>query len=423
MRKWLPVLAVVAQCLALAQEPNDSKSWHLSGFGTLGLTHSDTSYAQYRGGAQQSNGIVNEWSFKNETVLGVQGSISPTPDIDLTVQLLSRHNYKNNYDPQLDWAYVAWRATPSLTLRAGRFITPMLMVSDYRNVNYSNPWIRPPLEVYGLLTLNNVDGVDVLHRGTLGDMTYALQGFWGKYDLYINTARLIDYHRMIGFNATLQRDPWMIRLAYMNSDHSLTASDGTKMNSMRSQIGAPGCGGPGCGVVYPGYPELAEQFDVEHKPFRVVSLGGSYDDGKWLLQSEYAYRYNGNSQVSSGSAWYLSVGRRFDDWLPYAVIARHRANTREYVLQPAPAFANRAPLVVRNSSTDQSSFSLGVRRELGKHAAIKFQYDWLKPERGRFEGTFGNGNLLPINTALPAGKRLSDFGAVHIMAVSLDFIF
>ncbi|MFC4158622.1 hypothetical protein [Chitinimonas lacunae] len=419
MGKWLSLITLVVQSAVCAE---DTERWRLGGFGTLGITHSDTPYAQYRGSAQQSNGIFKEWSFKNETVLGVQGSVSPLDSLDLTIQLLSRHNYKNNFDPQLDWAYIAWRARPSLTLRAGRFITPMLMVSDYRNVNYSNPWIRPPLEFYGLLTLNNVDGVDALYRGNLGEMTYALQGFWGKYDLYINTARLIEYHRMIGFNATLQRDPWMVRLAYMDSDHSLADSNGNKMNISRAQIGPPGCGGLGCERVYPGFARLAEQFDVEHKPFRVLAIGGSYDDGKWLIQSELAYRDNGDSQVASGSAWYLSVARRLGDWLPYAVVARHKANTREYILQPSPEFANRPALVLRNSSTDQSSLSIGLRRELGKHAAIKFQHDWLKPEHGRYTSTFGNGNLLP-NSALPPNTRLSDFGSVRIIAVSLDFIF
>ncbi|QDQ27755.1 hypothetical protein FNU76_16140 [Chitinimonas arctica] len=419
---WLLVLALHG--LAHADEP--TTAWKFSGFGTLGLTQHNSDHASYRSNAQQANGIANEWSLKNDTVLGVQTRYQASDTVDFTLQLLSRHGPRNNFDPQVDWAYMAWHVTPSLNLRAGRFIAPVLMASDYRNVNYSNPWIRPPLEVYGLLTLNNVDGIDAIYRGSLGKLTYALQPFLGQFKLPLGAGRSIHYHRMRGINSSLQAEDWMFRLAYMKSDHSLVDEFGIPYRVLRSQIAAPACGlagrpGPGCETVYPGYAAVAQALDVEHKRSNVLAVGGSYDDGDWVVQGEFVRRMAG-SVVASGQSWYVGAGRRIGEWMPYAVLARHWADTQQYVLKPAAAYAGRPDRVVRNSSTDQSSISIGLRRELGRNLAIKGQIDWLKPEPGRYGGTFGNGNLFP-NVPPPTGKFLSEYGAIRVMTVSLDFMF
>ncbi|MFC4159278.1 porin [Chitinimonas lacunae] len=434
MNKSACLLLVLLQAVALAEE-SPASDFRISGFGTLNLSRHDSEHATLRTAAQQANGVSDKWSFKNDTVLGVQTRYRPRENLDFTLQLLSRHNHKNNFDPQVDWAYVAWRATPALSLRAGRFITPMLMASDYRNVNYSNPWIRPPLEVYGLLTLNNVDGIDAIYKGVMGGMSYVVQPFMGKFELHINNNGIVNYHRMAGINFTLQGEETLFRVAYMDSTHSLENQFGV-FNVNRSQINAPGCGGgppgppmpgvpvipgPGCEVVYPGYTEVANRLDVDRKRFDVFTVGGSYDNGSLLLQAEYVKRMTG-SQVASADAWYVGAGYRFGNFLPYAIVSRHKSDTDQYILAPAPAFSSRPPLVLRNSSTDQSSVSLGLRYDLRKNVALKFQYDWLKPEPGRYGGTFGNGNLFPI-VPPPQGKFLSEYGTVHVAAFSVDFVF
>lgn len=437
MHKTACLLFALLQAAAWAADDGSggANDFKISGFGTLNLSRHDSPHATLRTTAQQTNGIEGDkWSFKNDTVLGLQTRYRPHQDLDFTLQLLSRHNYKNNFDPEIDWAYVAWRVTPSLSVRGGRFITPMLMASDYRNVNYSNPWIRPPLEAYGLLTLNNVDGIDALYKGTMGSMSYVVQPFFGKFELHINNNGIVNYHRMGGVNFTVQGEETLFRVAYMDSTHSLENQSGV-FNVNRSQINAPGCGpggptppgvpgipGPGCEVVYPGYTSVANDLDVDHKRFNVFTVGGSYDNGSLVLQGEYVKRITG-SQVASADAWYLSAGYRIGNFMPFAVVSKHKADTKQYVLAPSPAFPDRPPLILSNSSTDQSSISVGLRYDIRKNVALKFQHDWLKPEKGRYGGTFGNGNLFPVVPPPLGGRFLSEYGNVRVTALSIDFVF
>ncbi len=53
-------------------------------------------------------------------------------------------------------------------MRLGRLPLPVFLVSDFRQVGYANTWIRPPIEVYGQVPLDNVDGLDVLYNGERG---------------------------------------------------------------------------------------------------------------------------------------------------------------------------------------------------------------------------------------------------------------
>lgn len=429
MRPAVLLLALLMPWLARAADGADDgreDALRLSGFGSVVASRHDSAHALLRTTAQQSRGAADDWTLRNDSVLGLQARWRPHDDVDLTLQLLSRHNWKNNFDPQIDWAYVAWRPMPGLSLRAGRFIAPLLMVSDARNVNYANPWVRPPLEVYGLLTLNNVDGVDAIWKGALGDWTWAVQPFAGRFKLKINNNATVDYHRMAGVNASLQSDALMLRAAFFDSSHSLENAAGV-FNVFRAQIAAPGCGappgtpGPGCETVYPGFADIANRLDVDRKRFDVATVGATWDDGRWLLQAEYVRRMTG-SVVASGRAWYVSAGHRFGTWMPYVVVSRHRSDTERWTLAPAPAYATRAPLVLGNSATDQSSVSLGLRWDPRRNIALKVQYDRLRPEPGRFGPTHGNGNLQPL-VLPPAGRFLSDYGAVRMLAVSLDFVF
>jgi hypothetical protein len=114
---------------------------------------------------------------------------------------------------------------------------------------------------------------------------------------------------------------------------------------------------------------------------------------------------------------YVTYGRRFGNFMPYLTAAIHRVDSPQSTDQ-IPAVGPFAPLAagvneaIANSS-DQNSYSAGMRYELPSFsvvqgALLKLQYD-------RIDTDGGPGNL---NLTTP------DFdGAVDMIGLSFDFIF
>ena len=60
------------------------------------------------------------------------------------LQLLSKKTLENTYRPTVQWAYLDWQASRDLNLKLGRTVSPIFLLSDYSNLNYSQTMARPP---------------------------------------------------------------------------------------------------------------------------------------------------------------------------------------------------------------------------------------------------------------------------------------
>ena len=145
---------VIAAALGLAgllgaQSALAEVTYGFSGFGTLGATHSDTREADYRGSILQPNGPGNSGStmFGVDTKLGVQGTANFGSGLTGTVQVIADHRADNSYRPEFEWANFKYQVNDNWYVRAGRVVVPVFMLSDFRNVGYSQINVRPPYEV------------------------------------------------------------------------------------------------------------------------------------------------------------------------------------------------------------------------------------------------------------------------------------
>jgi hypothetical protein len=53
-------------------------------------------------------------------------------------------------------------------------VLPINMLSEYRNVGYSLPFMRYPVELYGSILLTNFDAGDVTYASHFGSLTHTL---------------------------------------------------------------------------------------------------------------------------------------------------------------------------------------------------------------------------------------------------------
>jgi len=173
--------AIAASMLVLGMAANADATIDqyvtFSGFGTLGIVHSDYSDADFTGNVVQPRGAgySSSWSPTLDSDLGVQANLTLTDALSNVVQVLSRDDANGNFKPDIEWANLKYDITSDFSVRVGRILLPTFQRSDVQNVGYALPWVRIPLEINYTDSATRSDGIDVLYRVQTGAATQNLQ--------------------------------------------------------------------------------------------------------------------------------------------------------------------------------------------------------------------------------------------------------
>lgn len=438
----------ISTCLlALFSTASMASDFSFSGFGTISAVKTNNSDVEFIQNNRLPSGASDDWEFDNDTVLGLQGQYKFNDQWSAVVQLLSRRNEKNNFDPQVDWAYIKYNPEPNLSFRLGRFISPVFLASDNRNVGFSNIWVRPPIDIYSQSTINNIDGADVTYRGYFGDFDYSIQAYVGGYTLDFPGGGDIEFHHMAGLVGTLSYDSWTFRLAYMNADHSNHNSDGVVPDpNIFMVVTDDGLGfnvtpdeaclfaenGESCADVITNLQSNIDYVKRSHRPFNLTNAAVVYDNGEYFAQGEFMHRRSA-SALSDAIGAYLTLGMRIGDFSPYVSYSFGKTlkETRYFELTPeykaaVDAGVIAAGLDVANdytvsafnfTSNKQNTLTAGVRYDFAPNMALKLQVDKFRPLEHDDRDSYGNG--LIVN-----GPLLSSLDRnVYVTTVSFDFIF
>lgn len=406
-------LALCSAACAQASEADtdidiDQPMFSFGGYGTAGVAHSSESRADYTSYFLKPSGAgySRSWSADVDSRLGAQVSANINPQLSAVVQIVSEQRYDNTYTPILEWANVKYKVTPDLSIRVGRIALSTFLAADYRKVGYAIPWVRTPVEVYGMVPISNSDGVDVSYRLYAGNLTNTLKASYGKSDVKFAGDNIAQVKNMWGVSNTVEHGAASVRFSYLQS--SLNVDYAQPFFNAFRQFGAQGV-------------SLADTYDVDNKAITVISLGGSYDPGKWFAMAEWA-RSHTRSIFGDKTAWYVSSGYRFGRFTPYITYAQVKANSRTYdpglntaMLPPASAGVAMSLNASLNSLLEaipvQKTISIGGRWDLMKNVALKLQYDHIRLGAG------SQGTLI---------QRQSDFrtgGKVNVVSAVVDFVF
>ena len=424
--------------LLLPSAANASDDFKISGFATLSAVKTNKQNVEFIQNNTLPSGSEDHWRLDNDSVLGVQAQYKITDNLTGVVQLLSRRNYKNNYQPSLDWGYLSYKYNPNLRLRAGRFVSPVFLGSDTRNVNYSNVWVRPVIDLYSQSTINNIDGVDAIYSNFIGDgdISYQIQAYAGKFDkLYFPGETYIKFHHMAGLVGTVQYDSWTFRAGYMNAQHSVIDPEGNYVpGNMRMLVSTDYSLGltidPDTTTYVSNIDDVFETYQRKRRPFNLTSLAVVYDNGSYFGQFEWAHR-KADSALANGIAAYGMVGYKFNSLTPYVGYSYAKSLTDNFVLDvdadvkasfdSQVAGLGSEPLdqyVVRNSNTRSNTITAGLRWDFYKKMALKMQFDSVRPLNN--DGTANNGSGFRNSS----GETLSTTGKnIIVSTVSLDIIF
>jgi hypothetical protein len=411
LRGGLLACGLLAACAhaADANSPQaaDKLSWKFSGFGTAGVAHASTRSADFTSTVLHATGAgySDRWSPKVDSRIGAQLDVSHGR-WSAVLQMVSEQNLERNYRPQVEWANIKYQATPDLAVRFGRIALPVFLAADYRKVGYTLSWIRPPVEVYGSLPLASSDGVDATWRWSAGSLRNATQVFYGRTNTHLFADNRLKARGIAGLSQIIESGPLSARVSALTAD--LTMQIGDDLWAAYRRFGAPGAA-------------LADRYSIHSKRVSIVSAGFNYDPGEWFLSAEVS-RSQTRSLLGQTTSMYAGGGYRIGDFTPYAGYAKVRADSNTSdpglplaavpaPLRPTAAVLNAGLNAYLSTIPVQSTVSAGLRWDVADSAALKVQYDRVRPADG------SRGTLINQQADFRSGQT------VHVASVALDFVF
>lgn len=392
-----------------ASEGSATSIFSFGAFGTLGVVHSSEHRADFASSVLKPNGagFSHSWSADPDSLIGAQLTANFTSRLSAVVQIISEQNYDNTYRPQVEWANIKYQFTPDFAIRIGRSVRPGFIVSDFRNVNYINPWVRPPTEVYSQNPITHTDGVDASYRLHLGEVTNTLQANYGRSSRFnLPAGNRVDTKTAWSISETVEAGAALLHVSYVAVKFTVT-SPATGLFDAFRQFGPQGAA-------------IADRYDLVDKPTTILAIGASYDPGGWFAMTEWT-RPKSDSFIGQSTAWYVSGGYRvgkFTPYLTYAQVTDGQISSPGLTLSGVPASLvpiaaalNEGLNAAVESRPVQKTVSVGGRWDVMKNVDLKLQFD-----RTRL-GSGSPGILMNIQPGFQPG------GTVDLFSAAVDFVF
>jgi opacity protein-like surface antigen len=397
MKRYAVATAALLACgAALADGPE----FKFSGFGTIAAVHSNSDQADFVGTLYQPNGAgrTDSWSFGPDSKLGGQVNAVFTPKWSAVLQLVAQHQYNNSYNPMVEWANVKYQATDEFSVRVGRIAMPSYLLSESRFVGYSNPWVRPPHEAYGVLAITSNDGIDGTYRSKIGNANNSFQAYYGTSTSKIPNDGKFQSHPGWGLSDSVDIGSLTLRAGYTS----------VKLDTNIPSF-APLFAGLQTAASFGVIPSsLVQKYRPNDWKLSAVSLGANYDPGNWFLMSE-VIEFKGDSLLSDSTTWYVSGGYRFGAFTPYVTVGGTKAHV---TLETDPVGATIVNQALQSTTATQRTASVGIRWDFMKNMALKAQYDKVNA------GSNSNGKFV-----VPQTNTTFKGSSVDLITVALDFVF
>ncbi len=388
-----------------------------SGFATLGVAINTNPELVFRNDVTQDNGAYKHNGYwLNDTRLGLQWQGRWSPEWETTVQVVAKDRFDNTLANSIEWAFVRYRPVDGLDLRLGRLGADAFMLSDFRQVGYTLPWVRPPHDLYGITSLYSFDGFDLTKRVAVGEAMLNFKTFYGnsneKYPTGFDNGQFTRFDfDLFGLSSNLEWNEWKLRYSFVSVEVN---SDLTKpLRNVWEQIA----------MQWSPANDVVTGLESEGKKFRYHQLGLNYDNNNWWFQSEYVRISSDVILVVNGENAYASLGKRFGSFNLYGLLGY--ANPRTPILSiPVPAglpepFGSQLNYLARATENrlngvriKQRSVGVGARWDFTPKMAFKLQIDKFHVDK--------TGSSLWFSTD---GAPLSDNKKPTVISLAWDMLF
>lgn len=334
----------------------------------LGKRRDETFTADFYDVGQYTNDI----NFKAESILAVQGVYTVNSKLSVTGQLVAKG--VDNFEPEFDWYYVTYRPNDDWTFMAGRRNIPMYYYSEFSEVGYAYPWMRPPANLYWW-QITQFNGFHAAYNFKLGELSHTVTAFHGDerdeqnkemeyYEVLYgnnNVTRVDEFWTNInGINWVIAGDFFDVRLVYFTNDRDRT--------------------------------KFLDNGSVEYSlPFsqRFMGVGGSINWQAFTLLFDWNHVKYKDVRGTEFPTYLLSLVYNWGEFQPF--IAYSKAD-------------HERTAVPTDDLEEHKLWSVGVRWDLYSNVAFKFQYDH-----------FTDQGYAP--------KQWNYHGDARVISAGIDFIF
>jgi len=396
----------------------------IKGFGTAGFVYNDNNQADFVANNYlnpRGAGRTENISAVVDSKLGMQMDWQATQQLSFTGQALSKQDPYNSWVPELQWAFAKFKIIPNLDIRAGRIRPAVYLLSDTLDVNYANPWVRPPVEFYSQNPFTHMEGVDFLYRLQTGSVNWLIQPYYGNSQISLNQNMSLTAKNLVGANIVATINDFTLRAGYTYSNITVNVP------AFESQAR------PGLQSLCHDLGELSDPvactqlaaLDPTNKATSFSSVGASWDNGNYFMSGEFGYRTS-TSLIPETLSGYVSGGARFGKFTPYATYSQvYNASPTSFSgssLYFGPDIGYPTNQIVTGvlsfNPMDQNTKTLGLRYEAFTNIALKLQWDRIDTSTKNGQENTGGGLFMRITNSFNNGSY-----SIDLFSTSVDFIF
>jgi hypothetical protein len=249
-------------------------------------------------------GFDDRIGFQENSLFAIQVRADLQEKLSATAQIIAKG--QEDYDAKFNWAYLSYELTNELSIKAGRFRTPLFMYSDFLDVGYAYHWISPPDSVYNLSGFDSSDGLMLEHQADLGPVMSTASLTLGRSSSPLELGTL-DSSRSWTVSWTLNYEWLTFHLVHSEADITVYADQFDQLATALS----------GFGVSQDAIDGMLMESDRGY--FDGVGIG--IDSGTFFAVAEYTeVGTEGAFPSDPAKTWYVSGGVRFGDWTVYATV-------------------------------------------------------------------------------------------------------
>ncbi len=333
---------------------------NLNGFATIagGMTLSED---------ESLNNYDDKFSFKNDSLIGLQLDSNMGEGLSATAQITSRGSEDWNAD--FEWAYISYEANDNLTFLFGRQRIPYYVYSDYLDVGYAYHWITPPENVYSV-PLDSIDGIGANITNQIGNADSTLQLVYGRNQEDLGSGSSADGQNQLTIAWTLNYNWLTLRLGYAHTDLALEVADFEALAVAWSIAG------------FPEFTPYISGAEPDNASF--IDAGLTIDNGSFLFTTEYTeVDIDGVPVADKTESYYASVGYRFGNVMPHITYGAAESTIADYsFLDSVPSGVNPGldaliagtTAAYNAAAREETYYIVGLRWDFHSSAAFKLEY-------------------------------------------------
>lgn len=391
-------------------------SYDYAGFGTLGLSVADSDVYQL------SDTTVG---YERDTRFALQGSLYYNEDFSLTGQVISRAS--DDFQPDIDWLYLGYRASDRWNFRAGILKRPVYAISDYLEVGYAYPWVLPPEDVYStyIRSLDAFTGLSVLYEQPFDSWNAGFETYYGyaKDELDFAGFEGVDYELPHNFGVVFFASNASVdlRLNY----HASPQSNFKPLPVAQAAIDELGP------LVTAGFSDVQATLDaLDTSSFYASYANASVnvDHNNWLFGAEYSFIANPESVVPGENTWYIMTGRRMGAFTGFATVSRRTSFNEDDISDPLYEAADDLAAASTNPGlpTAQQQ-ALAAQSAAVNQAAVELDetLDQIDTQQYSISAGLRYDFNAPIAAKVEVQRIVDEKtdDSIHVFSVALDFTF